>query len=292
MNLVYIKLRITSTQIRTMSGILYIVPTPIGNLADISARALEVLAEVDLIAAEDTRHTRKLLHHYGINSKATSLHLHNENDRSAQLLAYLQQGQSIALVSDAGTPLISDPGYPLVTAVRAAGFQVTPLPGPCAAITALSAAGLATDRFCFEGFLPAKSSARKERLKQLAYETRTLVFYEAPRRVLDTLQELAEIMGQERHIVVAKELTKHFETFISGSAAEILAWFKVDELRQKGEMVVMVAGASLEDDADFARALALAEQLKPLLPPKQAAGIAADTFGVKKNSVYKAMMAD
>lgn len=273
-----------------MSGILYIVPTPIGNLSDISARALEILAEVDLIAAEDTRHTRKLLHHFGIGSRAISLHLHNENQRSAQLLGYLQQGQSIALVSDAGTPLISDPGYPLVTAVRQAGFQVIPLPGPCAAITALSAAGLPTDRFCFEGFLPAKSSARKERLAELAFEPRTLVFYESPRRILDTLTELAEMMGEVRQIVVAKELTKHFETFIEGQAAQIIDWFLQEPERQKGEMVIMVAGAPDEDDADFAKALQLAEKLKPSMPPKQAAGIAADTFNVKKNAVYKAMM--
>lgn len=273
-----------------MSGTLYIVPTPIGNLADITARALDILAQVDLIAAEDTRHTRKLLHHFSIDTKAISLHLHNENQRSAQLLEELKRGHSIALVSDAGTPLISDPGYPLVTAVRQAGFQVVALPGPCAAITALSAAGLPTDRFAFEGFLPAKSAARKERLSQLAFETRTLVFYESPRRVLDTLQELADVMGEARHIVVAKELTKHFEAFVSGTAAEITQWFQQEPERQQGEMVVMVSGASESDDADFAKALELAEHLKPHMPPKQAAGIAAQTFGVKKNNIYKAMI--
>lgn len=275
-----------------MSGTLYIVPTPIGNLADISTRALDILAQVDLIAAEDTRHTRKLLHHFGIETKAVSLHLHNENQRSAQLLGYLEQGQSIALVSDAGTPLISDPGYPLVTAVRQAGFQVVPLPGPCAAITALSAAGLPTDRFSFEGFLPAKSSARKERLQSLAFEPRTLVFYESPRRVMETLQELAEAMGEHRQIVVAKELTKHFETFVEGEASKLIEWFQQEPERQKGEFVVMVAGADAADDADFAKALELAERLKPAMPPKQAAGIAADTFNVKKNAIYKAMMAE
>ncbi len=273
-----------------MSGTLYIIPTPIGNLADISQRALDTLAQVDLIAAEDTRHSKKLLSHYGISSRMISLHLHNENQRSAQLLDLLSQGQNIGLISDAGTPLISDPGYPLVTAVRQAGFTVVPLPGPCAAITALSAAGLPTDRFCFEGFLPAKSSARNERLAALAHEPRTMVFYEAPRRILDTLTALAEQMGSERHIVVAKELSKHFETFAEGSAEEIIDWFEALPERQQGEMVVMVAGAPISDDADFAKALTLAETLKPLMPPKQAAGIAAETFGVKKNALYKAMM--
>ncbi|MBD1389922.1 16S rRNA (cytidine(1402)-2'-O)-methyltransferase [Neiella sp. HB171785] len=275
-----------------MSGTLYIVPTPIGNLGDISARALEVLAAVDVIAAEDTRHTRKLLNHFGIGTKAVSLHAHNENQRSAQMLSYLDNGQSLALVSDAGTPLISDPGYPLVTAVRQAGFEVIALPGPCAAITALSAAGLATDRFCFEGFLPAKKAGRIEALQTLAAESRTMVFYESPRRVLDTLAAIAEVFGESRQLVVAKELTKRFETFISGTSAEVIAWFQAEQERQQGEMVVMVAGATKEQDQGFEQALQLANKLQPLMPPKQAAGIAADTFGCKKNAIYKAMMAE
>lgn len=275
-----------------MSGILYVVPTPIGNLGDISARALEVLAAVDLIAAEDTRHSRKLLTHFGISTKAISLHAHNENQRSEQLISYLEQGQSLALISDAGTPLISDPGYPLVTAVRQAGYQVVPVPGACAAITALSAAGLATDRFCFEGFLPAKNAGRTERLQALTSETRTMVFYESPRRVLDTLASIAETLGEQRKVVVAKELTKHFETFIEGTAEHVISWFRAEPERQQGEMVVMVDGAPKDLDAGFEQALALAEKLKPMMPPKQAAGIAADTFNCKKNAIYKAMMAE
>ncbi|MCM2678640.1 16S rRNA (cytidine(1402)-2'-O)-methyltransferase [Echinimonas agarilytica] len=273
-----------------MSGILFIVPTPIGNLGDISARALEVLAEVDVIAAEDTRHTRHLLNHFGIKTRCISLHLHNENQRSSQFVDLLQKGESIALVSDAGTPLISDPGYPLVNALRHAGCQVVPLPGPCAATTALCAAGLPTDRFCFEGFLPAKASGRKEKLEALKHETRTMLFYESPRRVFDTLESMAEIMGHDRHIVVAKELTKRFETFISGTAAEIIDWFKQAPERQKGEMVIMLSGTSESTDAGFEHALELAIKLKPLMPPKQAAAIASETFNVKKNAVYKAMM--
>ncbi|MBW8189502.1 16S rRNA (cytidine(1402)-2'-O)-methyltransferase [Neiella marina] len=275
-----------------MSGILYVVPTPIGNLGDISARALEVLAEVDLIAAEDTRHSRKLLNHFGIQTKAISLHAHNENQRSEQLIGYLANDQSLALISDAGTPLISDPGYPLVTAVRAAGYKVVPLPGPCAAITALSAAGLATDRFCFEGFLPAKTVGRTERLQALASETRTMVFYESPRRVLDTLASVGEVLGSARKVVVAKEITKRFETFIEGTAQDVITWFKAEPERQQGEMVIMVDGAPKDQDADFEQALALAMKLQPLMPPKQAAGIAAETFNGKKNAIYKAMMAD
>ena len=275
-----------------MSGILYIVPTPIGNLTDISTRALGVLAEVDLIAAEDTRHTRKLLNHFGIDTKAISLHAHNENQRSGQFLNYLEKGESIALVSDAGTPLISDPGYPLVNSVRKAGYNVIPLPGACAAITALSAAGLPTDRFCFEGFLPAKSAGKRERLSELRHERRSMVFYESPRRVLDTLEAIADIFGEERHVVVAKELTKRFETFVSGTPEEIEQWFKEEPERQQGEMVVMVSGAPESTDANFEEGLALALKLKPLMPPKQAAGIAAETFGLKKNALYKAMMAE
>ncbi|GGA83376.1 ribosomal RNA small subunit methyltransferase I [Neiella marina] len=251
-----------------------------------------MLAAVDVIAAEDTRHTRKLLNHFGIDTKAVSLHAHNENQRSAQMLNYLEDGQSLALVSDAGTPLISDPGYPLVTAVRQAGYEVVALPGPCAAITALSAAGLATDRFCFEGFLPAKNAGRIDVLQGLAAESRTMVFYESPRRIIDTLTAVAEVFGESRQLVVAKELTKRFETFISGTPVEVIDWFQDAEERQQGEMVVMVEGAPKEQDQDFEQAVHLAKKLQPLMPPKQAAGIAAETFGGKKNAIYKAMMAE
>ena len=188
---------------------LYIVPTPIGNLADITQRAIEVLAMVDVVAAEDTRHSSVLLNHLQIKANLLALHDHNEQQRADALIARVQQGQSVALISDAGTPLISDPGYHLVTRCREAGVRVIPLPGACAAITALSASGLPTDRFTFEGFLPAKEEARDDRLTELQDETRTLIFYESPRRLLETVQAGARLYG-ERQIVVARELTKTF----------------------------------------------------------------------------------
>lgn len=268
------------------SGTLFIVPTPIGNLGDISQRALNILADVAVICAEDTRHTAQLLHHFGIRTALQSLHDHNEKQKAGFIIGKILAGDDVALVSDAGTPLISDPGYTLVSQCREKGIKVVPLPGPCAAITALSASGLATDRFAFEGFLPAKQSGRLAALEALADEPRTLVFYESPRRLLDTLADMQLAFGGERQLVVAKELTKTFETIHGASIDEMRQWLAEDSDRQKGEMVLMVAPAPKSDALPKAAVtlfLALAEQL----PRKQAATLVADAFGLKKNALYK-----
>jgi 16S rRNA (cytidine1402-2'-O)-methyltransferase len=223
-------------------GQLYVVATPIGNLKDITLRALEILKSVDCIVAEDTRHSQALLLHFAINTPLTALHEHNERERTDKLLERLQKGESIALISDAGTPLISDPGYHLVREARLKGLSVTPVPGPCAAIAALSVAGVATDRFLFEGFLPAKSLARTQRLTELLRETRTIVFYEAPHRILDSLQTMREVWGNEKPAVIARELTKVYETITTGTLLELCEFVKRDPNQQRGEMVVIVEG--------------------------------------------------
>ncbi|AAM83711.1 16S rRNA (cytidine(1402)-2'-O)-methyltransferase [Yersinia pestis] len=267
---------------------LYVVPTPIGNLGDITHRALEVLKGVDLIAAEDTRHTGLLLQHFAINARLFALHDHNEQQKADQLLAKLQEGQSIALVSDAGTPLINDPGYHLVRRCREAGIRVVPLPGACAAITALSAAGLASDRFCYEGFLPAKTKGRKDTLQALIEEPRTLIFYESTHRLLESLQDMVTVLGPQRYVVLARELTKTWESIHGAPVGELLAWVKEEETRRRGEMVLIVEGHKVQSDdalpADALRTLAL---LQKELPLKKAAALAAEIHGVKKNALYK-----
>ncbi len=216
---------------------LYIVPTPIGNLGDITQRALDVLAQVDVIAAEDTRHTGKLLAHFNIQTKTFALHDHNEQHKAQALVDKLLSGQSIALVSDAGTPLISDPGYHLVNQCRQAGVKVVPLPGACAVITALSASGLPSDRFSFEGFLPAKSKGRKDKFLEIAKVERTCIFYESPHRINESLQDMLEILGPDRQVVLARELTKTFETIQGLPLGELIEWINQDENRKRGEMV-------------------------------------------------------
>ncbi|WP_437616109.1 16S rRNA (cytidine(1402)-2'-O)-methyltransferase [Erwinia sp. V71] len=271
---------------------LYIVPTPIGNLGDITQRALAVLASVDLIAAEDTRHTGLLLQHFAINARLFALHDHNEQQKAEQLLAKLQEGQSIALVSDAGTPLINDPGYHLVRRCREAGIRVVPLPGPCAAITALSAAGLPSDRFCYEGFLPAKSKGRCDALRALQQEPRTLIFYESTHRLLDSLQDMVSELGGERYVVLAREITKTWESIYGAPVAELLAWVQEDENRRKGEMVLIVEGYKQpEDDALPADALRTLALLQTELPLKKAAALTAEIHGLKKNALYKYALA-
>ncbi|MBN3174464.1 16S rRNA (cytidine(1402)-2'-O)-methyltransferase [Pectobacterium brasiliense] len=266
---------------------LYIVPTPIGNLGDITQRALAVLASVDLIAAEDTRHTGLLLQHFAINARLFALHDHNEQQKADVLLTKLQSGQSIALVSDAGTPLINDPGYHLVRRCREAGVRVVPLPGACAAITALSASGLASDRFCYEGFLPAKTKGRKDKLRELGEETRTLIFYESTHRLLDSLQDISEVLGAERYVVLAREITKTWESIHGAPVGELLAWVKEDENRRKGEMVLIVEGHQTDDSALSAEALRTLTLLRAELPLKKAAALAAEIHGVKKNALYR-----
>lgn len=270
------------------SGKLFIVATPIGNLDDITIRAINILNLVDYIAAEDTRHSSILLKHFAINKKLISLHDFNEQQKSATLIKLLQQGYSIALISDAGTPLISDPGYHLITLVRKANINISPIPGPCAAITALSAAGLPTDKFVFEGFLPTKIIARQQRLNELKTETRTLIFYETPHRVLSAIIVLLEIFGEQRGAVVARELTKKFETVYSGNLMEIRNWLESNSYHQKGEFVILVHGnQSPENQEVNPEALKILQILAAELPPKQAAGLSSKITGISKNMLYK-----
>ncbi|MCS6136828.1 16S rRNA (cytidine(1402)-2'-O)-methyltransferase [Shewanella baltica] len=267
---------------------LYIVPTPIGNLGDMSSRAIEVLNQVSLIACEDTRHSGKLLSHFGITTKTTALHDHNERARAQWIVDQLAAGLSIALISDAGTPLISDPGYHLVSHVRQSGFNVIPLPGPCAAITALSASGLPSDRFSFEGFLPSKEKARADKLLALKEDPRTLIFYESPHRIEHSLTTMVEVLGGDRHVVMAREVTKTFETFLSGPVSEVLAKVSTDPNQQKGEIVLMVHGYHLSDDEAIPTvAINTLKLLCEELPLKKAAAIAAQIHGLKKNALYK-----
>lgn len=264
---------------------LYIVPTPIGNLGDITQRALTVLAGVDLIAAEDTRHTGLLLQHFAINARLFALHDHNEQYKAETLIARLQEGQSIALVSDAGTPLINDPGYHLVRRCREAGIRVVPLPGACAAITALSAAGLPSDRFCYEGFLPAKSKGRCDTLRELEQEPRTLIFYESTHRLLESLQDMVTVWGPDRYVVLAREITKTWESIQGAPVGELLAWVLEDENRRKGEMVLIVEGFHAEEDALPPEALRTLALLQKELPLKKAAQLTAEIHAVKKRAV-------
>ncbi|WP_025673077.1 16S rRNA (cytidine(1402)-2'-O)-methyltransferase [Salinivibrio socompensis] len=266
---------------------LYIVPTPIGNLADITQRALDILASVDVVAAEDTRHTARLLSHFSISAKTFALHEHNEQQKAAALLARLQQGQSIALVSDAGTPLISDPGYHLVTQCREAGVRVVPLPGACAVVTALSASGLPSDRFSFEGFLPPKTKARQDTFRELADDPRTLIFYESPHRIRDSLADMRKVLGDARRVVLARELTKTFETIHGAPLGELIEWLSEDPNRLRGEMVLLVAGHRADKSALPTAACHALGLLAAELPLKKAAALVAELYSVKKNALYK-----
>jgi len=268
------------------SGTLHIVATPIGNLGDLSPRALEVLKSVDAICAEDTRHTRQLLAHFGLERPLLALHQHNEDAQAAQLVARLCAGESLALVSDAGTPLVSDPGFRLVRAARASGVRVSPVPGACAAIAALSVAGLASDRFAFEGFLPAKGGARRERLARLAAETRTLIFYESAHRIEESLDDLAAAFGPDRPAVIARELTKLFETVLDGSLAELRERVAADPNQRRGEFVVIVEGAGEDADARLIEGQRLYLKLSEHLPPSTAAKLAAELSGAPRKALY------
>ncbi len=271
-------------------GVLYIVATPIGNLDDLSSRAVSVLNRVDVVAAEDTRHSGRLLQHLGLHKRLIALHDHNERDRAGSLLQELEAGRSVALISDAGTPLISDPGYVLVREARSRGLKVSPIPGACALVAALSAAGLPTDRFLFVGFLPAKRSGRRAALEQQVRETATLVFYESPHRILDTVSDIAGVFGEEREIVLGRELTKTFETFYSGSVAEVLATLEADPHGTKGEFVVMIHGAepvASDEDAGALDVDRLLKLLLPELPVKKVARLVAELSGRPKNELYQ-----
>ena len=272
-------------------GALYIVATPIGNLSDISDRARSILAAVDLIAAEDTRHSAKLLHHFSIETPIISLHDFNEADRSRTLISKLTGGESIALISDAGTPLISDPGYLLVKQARHAGVTIIPIPGPCAAITALSVAGLATDRFVFEGFPPAKSGARLTSFRKLRSETGTLIFYESSHRILVSLADMLVVFG-DRQTVIAREMTKRFETIKSDDLSGLIQWIKQDEKQKLGEFVVILAGADSEmlQAAEVTQAERLLNkflvEITPGLSLSQAVSLVVELTDLKKNQVY------
>jgi len=265
---------------------LYIVATPIGNLADMSQRAIEILQSVDVIAAEDTRHSGFLLQHFAIKTPSVSLHDHNEQQRSETLLTRLQQGESIALISDAGTPLISDPGYKLVSLVREHGIPVIPIPGSCAVIAALSASGLPSDRFSFEGFLPSKQGARLQTLEKLAADTRTLIFYDSPRRLQSTLTDMVAIFGEDRRACLARELTKLHETINTKPLAELLEWVSNDANQQRGECVVLVEGAKQHQDASEVEVNRVLGLLLKELPVKKAAAITSSLLGISKNNAY------
>ena len=268
------------------AGKLFVVATPIGNLEDLSPRAIAVLSAVSLIAAEDTRHSKRLLTHFGVGTSLTSLHEHNEAAVAESLVRRLVQGQDVALISDAGTPLISDPGYRLVRAARAAGIAVQCVPGPSALTAALSIAGLPTDRFRFEGFLPARTAARRQRLLGLADETVTLVFYESSHRILDTLADMATCLGVAREAVVARELTKVFESVYTGTLQQLARQLAENAGQQRGEFVVLVHGAAPAEDTLDAEARRTLTILQAELPLKQAAALAARITGVSKNRLY------
>ena len=270
------------------AGTLYIVATPIGNLEDMTPRAVRTLSEVDLIAAEDTRHSGKLLRHFGIGTKTEAIHEHNERNQVPRLIEILKGGKSIAFIADAGTPLVSDPGFHLVRAARQAGIRVTPVPGACAAIAALSAAGLPSDRFVFEGFPPAKSAARRAVFEKLCEEGRTLIFYESPHRILESLKDMSEVFGDGREAVLARELTKQFETLHSATLAELFEWVGRDANQQLGEFVILIHGVSRAEpgvmDEETGRVLKI---LLDELSVKQAAALAAKITGLKKNKLYE-----
>lgn len=272
--------------------VLYIVATPIGNLADLSARAQEVLGQVDYIAAEDTRHSGRLLAHFNIKAPMISVHDHNERQRAGHIVNLLAAGHSVALISDAGTPLISDPGFHLVRAVREAGFRVSPIPGCCAFVAALSASGLPSDRFQFIGFLPAKSGARLQALSACAAHTETLIFYESTHRIVDSLTSMAEVFGGGRYAVVARELTKTFETIHGDRLSNLVDWIQADPDQQKGEFVVLVQGAPepVPGEQVDPEAERIVRILAKELPPKKAAALAAEITGLKKNQLYQLLI--
>lgn len=266
---------------------LYVVATPIGNMEDMSYRAVRVLSEVDLIAAEDTRHSLPLLSHYGINTGMLALHEHNEEQVTDRILERIKKGEAIALISDAGTPLISDPGYRLVRAAREAGLPVFSLPGPSAVTAALSVAGLPPDRFTFEGFLPSKSTARKKRLQALSHETRTLVFYESSHRITATIDDMCGIFGEQRLAAICRELTKKFETVLRAPLAELRQVLAEDKNQTRGEFVIVVAGHEGDEDEALADAHRMSKALLEFLPASQAARVAAKLNDVSRRDVYK-----
>ena len=278
------------------SGELYIVATPIGNLGDISARACEVLAAVDVVAAEDTRHSGRLLQHLGVTTPLRAYHDFSDADTAAELLQLLSAGKRVALISDAGTPLIADPGFRLVQAARRDGHKVIPVPGPSALLAALSVAGIPSDRFVFEGFLPQRAAARRTRLAELKDEPRTLIFYETPHRILSCLTDMQTVLGGDRPLFVARELTKKFETHHLGTIADTLHRLTADPNQQRGEFTLVLSGADKAQASDTAlqHALEMAEvlqqELSETLSPKQMATILSRLTAARKNALYQALI--
>jgi len=272
-----------------MSGTLFVVATPIGNLEDLSPRARQTLVEVDLIAAEDTRHTGRLLSHFGVKTRQFALHDHNEQQAATALIKELKNGKSVALVSDAGTPLVSDPGYRLVQVAHENGVAVTPIAGPSAVTAALSAAGLPTDRFCFEGFAPSKQSARRKWLRELAHEPRTMVFYESVHRIKDSLEDMTEVFGADRPAFIGRELTKLHEQCVRAPLGELVDQVSDGKINRKGEFVIIVGGQGerAPSSVDVDRLLT---ELVDVVSGKQAAAIAARVTGTKRNALYKRIL--
>jgi len=274
---------------RIVSGVLYIVATPIGNLGDFSPRGQQALAAVDLIVAEDTRHSRNLLNHFGIDKPLLSMHEHNEANRVDSLVQRMLQGESVAQISDAGTPLISDPGYLLAHKAREEGVTVTTIPGPSAPVVALSLSGLPVSRFSFEGFIPSRATAREQFLQKLATETRTMIFFESPRRVMDALHSMGRCFGETRRVSVARELTKLHESVHTAPLNELIEWMGDDSNRQRGEFVLVVEGAQ-ELECDESEAYRMVEILARELPPRKAADVVAEITGVRKNKLYRSLV--
>lgn len=268
------------------TGRLFIVATPIGNLSDLGVRAKDVLASVDMVLAEDTRQTAKLMRHYGISVPVRSCHDHNERQVTPGVIERLTSGQDVALVSDAGTPLVSDPGFHLVRKVREAGILISPVPGPSALMAAVSCSGLPVRRFCFEGFLPSRSAQRKQALSMLSAEQRTMVFFESSHRIIESLKDMTECLGIEREAVLCREMTKLHETFFAGRLGEVHSFVKGDVNQKKGEFVILISGRA-EADVCWMKACTLADRLVSDLPAKAASRIAAETFGVSRNRLYQ-----
>ena len=270
-----------------MSAQLFVVATPIGHLDDMTFRAIDILKSVSVVAAEDTRQSAQLFKHYNISTPLTACHDHNESNKIDQLIQRMLNGESIALISDAGTPLISDPGFKLVRAAQERGIRVIPVPGACAAIAALSAVGLPSDRFSFEGFLPSKASQRISQLEKLKDETQTLIFYEAPHRILASIKNMAEVFGEDRPVGFAREITKTFETIKKMTLKELVTFIENDHNQEKGEIVVVVGGASAEKDVEQDKLDELLKRLLQDLSVKAASQLAADLTGIKKKVAYQ-----
>ncbi|MBJ9722542.1 16S rRNA (cytidine(1402)-2'-O)-methyltransferase [Acinetobacter calcoaceticus] len=270
-----------------MSAQLFVVATPIGHLDDMTFRAIDILKSVSIVAAEDTRQSAQLFKHYNISTQLTACHDHNESNKIEQLVQKLLAGDSVALISDAGTPLISDPGFKLVRAAQEHGIKVVPVPGACAAIAALSAVGLPSDRFSFEGFLPSRASQRISQLEKLKNETQTLIFYEAPHRILESVKDMAQVFGEDRPVGFAREITKTFETIKKMTLKDLISFIENDHNQEKGEIVVVVGGAAAKTDLEQEKLDELLKRLLQDLSVKAASQLAADLTGIKKKVAYQ-----